>query len=127
MQVPFGQPGHDKLFKVRKFLDILQEAFSSEYVLPCQVTIDECMMPFKGRLSFKQYIKNKPKKWGIEGYVLACAKTGYVWRILVYCGKGTIEGQDISTNQAGKVVLYLMEGLENRGHELYTDNFYMSP
>ena len=125
-QVPIGQPGHDKLYKVRVFLDNLQENFSAEYSLPCQVTIDECMIPFKGRLGFKQYIKNKPHKWGIKGFVLASATTGYISRILIYCGKGTIEGIDISKEQAKKVVLYLMDGLEKTGHELYTDNFYTS-
>ena len=122
-QVTFGQAGHDKLYKVREFLDVIQENFSANYILPCQVTVDECMIPFKGCLSFK----NKPKKWGIKGYVLACGKTGYAWRILIYCGKGTIEGEDISSNQAVKVVLHLMEVLHGRGHELYTDNFYTSP
>ena len=101
-----------------KFANLwMQEKFSEEYVLPCQVTIDECMIPFKGRLFFKQYIKNKPNKWDIKGYVLACSKTAYIWRILIYLGKGTIEGEYLSTNQAAKVVLHLMEGLEGRGHE----------
>ena len=37
------------------------------------------------------------------------------------------EGEDISSNQAAKVVLHLMEGLHGQGHKLYTDNFYTSP
>ena len=33
-QVPFGQAGHDKLYKVREFLDVIQENFSANYILP---------------------------------------------------------------------------------------------
>ena len=31
------------------------------------------MIPFKGRLSFKQYMKDKPVKHGIKVFVLAMA------------------------------------------------------
>ena len=67
-QIPAGQPGHDKLFKVRPFLDSVLPKFESEYSMHQPVTIDEAMIPFKGRLSFKQYIKNKPTKWGIKAF-----------------------------------------------------------
>lgn len=56
-QVPAGNPDHDKLFKVRKVLDLVLPKFISEYTLHECVTTDEAMIPFKGRLSFKQYIK----------------------------------------------------------------------
>ena len=35
------------------------------------VTIDEYMIPFKGRHLAKQYIPSKPTKWGFKCYVLA--------------------------------------------------------
>ncbi len=50
-------------------------------------TIDEAMIPFKGRLRFKQYMKDKPMKWGIKVFALADAPTGYVKRLQVYTGK----------------------------------------
>ena len=54
--------------------------FESEYNPHEQVTIVEAMIPFKGQLSFKQYMKDKPVKWGIEGFTLSDATTGYVYR-----------------------------------------------
>jgi hypothetical protein len=30
------------------------------------ICIDEKMVPFKGHLSIKQYIRNKPNPWGIK-------------------------------------------------------------
>ena len=35
------------------------------------------MIPFKVRLGIKQYMKDKPTKWGIKVFALAYAKTGY--------------------------------------------------
>ena len=80
------------------------------------------MIPFKGRLGFKQYMKNKPTKWGVKVFVLSDATNGYIYRVQVYTGK-----QLDSTVDAGlcsRVVLELMTGLENKGLQLYTDNYY---
>ncbi len=85
--VPYGQAGHDKLFKVRKLLDLLCPLFESEFQMHQACTIDEAMIPFKGRLRFKQYMKDKPTKWGIKVFVLADAPTGYVKRIKFILGK----------------------------------------
>ena len=86
-RIPAGQPGHDKLFKVRPFLDLVLPKFESKYSMHQSVTIDEAMIPFKGRLSFKQYIKNKRTKWGIKAFVLSDATNGYVYRMQIYTGK----------------------------------------
>ena len=59
-------PGNDKIYKVRRFATILTSQFESLYTLRQQVTIDEAVIPFKGKLSFKQYMKAKPTKWGIK-------------------------------------------------------------
>ena len=113
----------DKLFKVRHFIDLITTQFSENYTLHQPVTIDEAMIPYKGRLSFKQYMKNKPTKWGIKVFVLSDATNGYVYRLQIYTGKN-LE----STVEAGlcsRVLLELMMGLD--GHQLYTDNYYTSP
>ena len=34
------------------------------------------MIPYKGRLKFKQYMKDKPTKWGIKAFVLSDARNG---------------------------------------------------
>ena len=59
-------PGNDKLFKVRHFVDLTTNRFQANYTLHQAVATDEAMIPFKGRLTFKQYMKNKPTKWGIK-------------------------------------------------------------
>ena len=73
-----GLPNYCRLFKVKKLLDILEDRFDKEYVVGQQCTIDEAMIPFKGRLGFKQYMRDKPVKWGIKVWVFSDAKNGYV-------------------------------------------------
>ena len=107
------------------FLDLVLLTFESQYTAHKSVTIDEAMIPFKGRLSFKQYIKNKPTKWGIKTFVLSDATNGYVCRLQIYTGK------NVETNTCAglctRVVLELMSGLEDYGLDLYTDNYYTGP
>lgn len=65
-EVERGQPGYGKLQKVRPLISLLSEQFQAQYDLSQDVTIDEAMIPFKGRLGYKQYIKAKPTKWGYQ-------------------------------------------------------------
>ena len=61
---------------MRNLLDLVLPKFESEHVMHESVNIDKAMIPFKGRFSFKQYIKNKPTKWGIKAFVLSDAING---------------------------------------------------
>ena len=47
------------------------------------------MIPFKGRLSIKQYMKDKPTKWGIKVFVLADSRNGYTVRLQIYALKNS--------------------------------------
>ena len=67
--------------------DILSRQFQSNYTPTECVTIDEPMIPFKGRLGFKQYMTDKPTKWGIKAFTLSDATNGYAYRLQVYTGK----------------------------------------
>ena len=54
---------------------------------------------------------------------MACKPSGYVWNVLVNCGKmDPMSG----FGHAETVLLKLMEKLLGRGHVLYVDNFYIS-
>ena len=122
----FHQAGYNQLFKVHELLDLITPKFEQEYIPHKKVTIDEAMIPFKGWLSFKQYMKDKPVKWRIEVFVLSDVHNGYVYRLKVYTGKNL----DSSVSDVGlctRVVLELMCGLENYHNELFTNNYYTSP
>lgn len=117
-------PGFEKLYRVREFLNIVSHNISTEYKLSRDISIDETMVPHKGRLSFKQYIKNKPTQWGIKLWVLSEARTGYVYRFQVYLGK---ENNNPERNLARRVVRDLTTTVEGNNHHLYMDNFYCDP
>jgi hypothetical protein len=41
-------------------LDHCRKTFQQEYISHKQVSVDEAIIPFKGRLGIKQYMKDKP-------------------------------------------------------------------
>ncbi len=113
---------------MHKLLDIVTSNFEQEYNLGESITVGEAMIPFKGRLSFKQYImKDKPVKHGIKVFVLADGKYTYIKRIQIYTGKNSCLSQNELGLSSSQVVLDLINGLENRFHILYLDNCYTSP
>ncbi|XP_019737194.1 piggyBac transposable element-derived protein 3-like [Hippocampus comes] len=50
------------------------------------------MIPFKGKIRMKQYIKNTPKKWGIKVFTRADV-TGLDYDFEVYTAKGTVPNE----------------------------------
>lgn len=125
-QIPRGQPGYDPLHKVRPLLDITDPLYLAAYAPKRELAIDESMIKFKGRIFFRQYLPAKPTKWGIKQFALCESDSGYALRFLLYTGKTTFE-VDRAMGLADQVVTKLVEGFENKGHRLYTDNFYTSP
>ena len=83
--IPRGADGHDKIYRVREYLNIILGNIREEYRLEQNIVIDETVVAHKGKLAFKQYIKSKPTKWGIKLWVL-CEAT-YVFRFQVYLGR----------------------------------------
>ena len=64
--VPRRQPNHNKLFKVRPFLDAVVKNLREEYRPKQNLSVDEDLVGFKGQLSMKQYLPMKPVKRGIK-------------------------------------------------------------
>ena len=86
--------------------------------------MDEAIIHFKGSLSFEQYVMDKPTKWGIKVFVLSNASNGYVYRFQIYAGKSM--DHTVEVGLCSRVVLELLEGLEDQGFELYVDNYCTS-
>jgi hypothetical protein len=125
-QVPVGTSGYDKLFKVRPLLDLIQPNLEAIYTMHEHICVDEAMIRFKGRLSFRQYMKAKPTKWGVKVFVLCDSTNGYIFRFQIYTGKAA-ESIDVTLGLCSRSVVDLLQGLEENHHKLYTDNYYTSP
>ena len=122
---PNTEDDKDKLRKVRSLLDHFKERCKSLYQPRQNVAIDERMVKSKHRSGMRQYIKNKPTKWGVKLWVLADSANGYTYDFDIYIGKRAEE--NISENGLGyDVVMKLITPLVNQGYHLYTDNFYTS-
>lgn len=112
----------DRLHKLRAIHEALLSRFQAAYTPQKELSIDESMVLWRGRLLFRQYIPGKRHKYGVKLYML-CESSGYVWNVLVYCGKSDpISG----LGHAESVVMKLMEKRLDQGHSLYVDNFYTS-
>ena len=122
--IPLHQVGHDILFKVRYFLSQLMESYQSSYRMERELSVDEMMIKYKGRLSFLQYMPKKPHKWGIKAWALAEAGSGYCWNLTVYTGKEESATEDALGT---RVVVDLVKSLAGKGHHIYFDNYYTSP
>ena len=59
----------DKIYKTRPVLNCLIEKFKHYFVPDCELSLDEGIIPTKIKLSFKQYIKDKPIRWGIKTFL----------------------------------------------------------
>nr|XP_039254067.1 piggyBac transposable element-derived protein 4-like isoform X2 [Styela clava] len=114
----------DKLFKIRGLLSLVLPLFQSCYTPGRDIAIDETLIPFKGKISFRQTIKTKRARTGIKVWVLAESLTGYVSRLQIYTGRDPTAGKE--TGLATRVVKYLINPYEGLHHHLYVDNFYTS-
>ncbi|CAH1977065.1 unnamed protein product [Acanthoscelides obtectus] len=112
----------NRIYKIQPLADGLVTNFQAACIPKKDVCIDETMIPFRGRLSFRQYIPGKRHKYGVKIFKL-CAEKGYTYNLKVYSGK---EDNPTSQSVASRVVLELMEPLLDCGRLLCTDNFYAS-
>lgn len=118
----------DRMWRIRELFEVFSSACKTNYYPHCEVALDEAVKKFKGRCSFKQYIKNKPIRWGIKIFALCCSKTSYLWNCAFYLGKRVENEQDQkkddSTTQ--EAVKLLVSPLQGKNHILFMDNYYTS-
>lgn len=69
--------GYTPMRKIQPFWDRILNASQNHYFLDENVSIDECMVKFKGRHESVQYMPLKPVRFGFKIFALCEAKTGY--------------------------------------------------
>jgi hypothetical protein len=93
------------------------------------LTIDESLLAFKGRLGIKQYCPLKRARFGIKIFFLADAKSGYIYDALPYQGKGTTMSNSSWIAEygfGGAAVLTLLNPFLQKWHRVTIDNFFVS-
>ena len=115
----------DPLQKIRPLHDKIKSTCLELYQPLRELSIDERMVKSKARTHFRQYIRNKPTKWGFKYWILA-DPTGYTSDFNIYCGKQrttVLSGLGLSYD----VVMELIRPFQFQGYLLFLDNFYTSP
>ncbi|XP_021362256.1 piggyBac transposable element-derived protein 4-like [Mizuhopecten yessoensis] len=124
---PKGQAGHDKLHHVRPVLNTIQDTIAAQYTVHQNCAIDEAMIAYKGRLSFKQYMPAKPVKFGIKVWERADSTNGYVDQLQIYSGRAGNENGQREVGLAARVVTDLTRDIVGSRRHVYVDNFFSSP
>lgn len=120
-----GEVGYDPLFRVRKLANLLNERFD---LVPktARLCIDEQMCSTRTVHHLRQYMPNKPHKWGIKFFVL-CDSLGFAYRFEIYNGAGDnviLPGMP-DYGATSNVVIRLSQTIPQfKNHILYFDNFY---
>ena len=113
--------------KVAPIFDYLVDKFRYNYIPERNVSIEESLLLWKGRLSWKQYIPRKRSRFGLKSFVLAEAESSYIWNSILYSGNDTyfVDGHDFQC-KATEIVFSLAKDLLNQGYWIYVDNWYTS-
>ncbi|XP_006872930.1 PREDICTED: piggyBac transposable element-derived protein 4-like [Chrysochloris asiatica] len=123
--VPKGEPGYDRLHKLRPIINALNSRLKEVYMPSSVMAIDESMVPFKCRSSIKQYMPIKPIKRGYKVWCLADSQTGFVSQFDIYCGKKGIDS-DSSLSLGESVVLGLCHSWYHSHRLIAFSNYFTS-
>lgn len=124
-QIQRGEPGYDKLFKIRPFINKIRERLlkvpKEEYL-----AVDEQIIPTKARSSLKQYNPKKPHKWGYKVFVLS-GVSGFSYDFDIYVGANEVSTSATNLGTSSNVVVKLAETIHrNQNYKLFFDNWFTS-
>ena len=113
-----------KIFK--RFIENSQDCIS----LGTNVTIDEMLVPFRGRCSFIVYMPKKPAKYGLKVLCMTDARTHYLYNAYIYCGKGsdgfTLANEEKKLKIPSQSVVRLVKPVETSHRNVTADNWFGS-
>lgn len=118
----------NRFAKVQPLFDHLNSVLAQFGIPYPTLSVDEQMVSYTGRHTTKQYMRNKPIKWGYKLWVLADS-TGYPYHVSPYQGaRGHFSPE---TKPLGyRVVMEMVDVVQKvsdpSSHEIYMDNFFTS-
>ena len=80
--IPRNEPSYDPMHKIRPFLDHLLTHFPAPFSPYENLTIDEGVYGFRGRVIFCVCIKNNPDKYGIKMFTVCDSKRQVIFCVL---------------------------------------------
>ncbi|GBP47724.1 PiggyBac transposable element-derived protein 4 [Eumeta japonica] len=84
-----------------------------KFYLPGEnLTIDEQLVPFRGRVSFKQYLPSKPDKYGMKIWWICDSKTSYPYLVYHISEKKDKRAENLAYNVVNQLCEPYFEGTE---------------
>lgn len=118
-------PGSRSKGKVQPLIDMLIARFQSVYGPGKELSLDESLLHFRGRLGFRVYIKNKKNRYGIKFFEVTTSD-GYLLNMEMYNSGAQAAVLDNSVSKTTALVLRLLEPYIMKGHHIFMDNYYNS-
>ncbi len=118
---------YDKLYKIRPLLRMLRDNCSK--VTPEEHnSVDEQIIPFKGKSSLRRYMPKKPKKWGFKVFSRN-GQSGFCYDFEV---EGAPDPEQPSIESigysSGDIVLRMCNNLpRNKNYKVIFDNYFTFP
>ncbi|GAB1867782.1 PiggyBac transposable element-derived protein 3-like [Camponotus japonicus] len=124
---------NDKIWRVRRIMDIFNENIKRFGFFCSALCVDEMMLKFYGQISFKQFIKSKPIRFGIKQWAL-CSSNGYLFHCQIYCGKNDKDDFLPNCAQGSRVVMQMLQKFLTDTsprnilkYHIYFDNLFCCP
>lgn len=108
-------------------MEFIVECFQVIYRSGRNRSIDESLLAWKDRLSFRQFNRNKRARFGIKLYECCESEIGYIYNLAVYTGNNKEKEVNKSIGVSGEVVKDVLGDLGKQGRSLFIDNWYTSP
>ena len=116
---------NDRFWKIRPFYDNIRRRCLA-LPLESNLCVDEQMVPFKGHINVRQYMKDKPCKWGIKIFNL-CGASGALYDFIIYQGSTTELNLEYNVfGVPAATVMTLLRRVPSKGHFIYFDNWFSS-
>ncbi|PNF28985.1 hypothetical protein B7P43_G15106 [Cryptotermes secundus] len=76
-----------RLFKIQPLLNFFVQKFQTVYMPNQQLSLDESVIPWRGRLRMRTYNPGKHTKYGLLVHVVTKNTSGYIGNLKIYSGK----------------------------------------
>lgn len=120
----------DKAAPISEIFSQLISNSQKAYCLTEYTTVDEMLVPSRGRCSFKVYMPKKPHKYGIKTQCLCDAKTSYLYNAYIYTGKDSdgigLSLQELKLQKPTQTVVRFCKPIQGTNRNITSDNYFTS-